>query len=1117
MKFKIKKALLLSTTSLMSVGTIAASSALIGNTNNTGVDNRNTNVLPKSNNTQKFDPNKPLIFKGVQYNNLYHAIEEYTKQQGNVSEQLFLGNIEEAKVSNSGNVNSSYTLYDLNKLKLYDVNKMSKAYKLASDKYTSSLDEAKKSYLRNPIIAFTDNNGLLFDTESEAADFISKNTSTAPVAFYEIKDFTNLDSKLQPKIKKINPLNLQDIETLKKVGLSNALLSNVSNASNPFKIERYDSGANAAKWSVYEKKDYLGKTAEEQANLLKTMVKELTDIVKKNMWLNVKIDSKVDNAHVRIAEWGYRPTGLVTIWSDAYIDYVNTKAGHNWDATVPYDELQRDINTFYNLTDFRNKFSIENDLQVRSTTASPDFSKKHLAEKAVQRSAGAKILGQQFQFEQNPNGRYKFVNGHSFEGLAPPDDKKLPIGFLGSGRSRNIYFEVLVNQKNFKMPSNYAVDQAVKQVGDLFRKYSDILPQDEDFIASVAKGVRNSLEKKLLSGEELKVPAARDRTIFDQKMNTDLTNIIMNEINQVYNTTIQWGKFKSFEQYVSSSFEKKYYTHETAETRAQDKAIYTLSYNGRPVYKLDNSIFESIYSTEAFRINPLSEVKRYLKSLLNTNYTANIKKIVDTMVNVSNVATLKAGSEDKKKISMELTYGQISDYNKASTSFDLVSKDINTEFDPKYKNSFVNEATFGSFGATEQAMRKALNAKADDSLDNLNLGWGTFKAIQLYNQNLEKYLAKKPTDIQKKTLEKNVIKSAKDIVSLFESDGSPAQIKYAEYFDNSYKFNQPLSNEDEKIVYSTQAKEKYVEDNKLNKPSQVVVVKDLDGNVMNMELINDSTISSDGYATSKEQALINAYNTIDIKEDVSKIYYTETKTENGQQIVEKHLIDNKVTKLYVLKTVENITTSYRGFTSYSSLYNYLAEIITLNSTGNGSLPDSGNSIYAPFGADTIKWDLIRKELSTVNSIDKLNQETDKEKFTRFGRALGFNVSNDESQNQNEFNKWQMYIKSFTFSNPTTRNTAYDKSTNLTIQLKDGFQFRDGNTWFTQKIDYSSALIIDNNDAQRQQRASTATVASVLSSIFAIIILEAIFISIVLINKKNKESTAEKKLMRLVKR
>lgn len=1113
MKFKIKKALLLSTTSLMSVGTIAASSALLGNTNNTRVDNRNTSVLPKSDDSQKFDPNKPLIFKGVQYKNLYHAIEEYTKQEGNVSEQLFLGNIEAAKVSNSGNANNSYTLYDLNKLKKYDVNKMSKAYKLASDKYTSSLDEAKRSYLRNPIIAFTDNNGLLFDTESEAADFITKNTSTAPVAFYEIKDYTNLDSKLQPKIKKINPLNLQDIEVFKKVGISNALVSDIENQ---FTIERYDSGANAVATSIYEKKEYFGKPAAQQAQLLKKMVKELTDIVKESMWFNVKIDSRVDKSHVRVAQYSYRPTGVHKFWDDAYIDYVNTKAAHDWNASVSFKDLQRDIDIFYDLTKFRTKFDIHHDMQVRSTFASEDFSKKFLAEKAVPKASTGKILGQQFQFEQNSVGKRKFVDAVQFDGLAPPDDKKLPIGFLGGGRSRNIYFQVLVNQKNFVRPSNDVINSTVDKAKAWFKKYPDLLPQDPQFIESVGKGVRNCLEKKLLLGEELQVPAARDRSLFDQKMDTDLTNIIMKEINQVYISN-NWGKFKSFEKYVMTAFEKQFYTHETVETRELNKAIYTLSYNGNPVYKLDNSIFESLYSTEEFRINPLTEVRRYLRTLLNTNYTANIKRIVDTMVNVSNIASLKSKSSDKKKITMELMYGQVADYEKASTSFDLVSKEMETQFDPKYKNAFVNESTFGNFGATEQAMLKALNAKDNDSLDNLNLGWGTFKAIQLYNKNLEKYLAKQPTDIQKKTLERNVIKSAKDIVSLFEKDGSPAQIKYAEYFDNSYKFNQPLSTDEEKIVYSTQSKEKYIQDNKLNKPSQVVVVKDLDGNVMNMELINDSTISSDGYATSKEQALINAYNTIDIKEDVSKIYYTETRTENGQQIEEKHLIDNKVTKLYVLKTVENITTSYRGFTSYSSLYNYLAEVITLNSTGNGSLPDSGNSIYAPFGADTIKWDLIRKELSTVNSIDKLNQETDRQKFDRFGKALGFNVSNDESQNQNEFNKWQMYIKSFTFSNPTTRNTAYDKSANLTIQLKDGFQFRDGNTWFTQKVDYSSAVIIDDAEVQNQQRASTATVASVLSSIFAIIILEAIFISIVLINKKNKESTAEKKLMRLVKR
>ena len=1083
MKIKLKKMVVILSTSIASAGVVVGGSALAIKNDGLSISlNSNETVNNfKKNEISTFDPNKSLTFKGKKYPNIYAAIEEFVNTDGNVTEELFLGNISNAIINSAGGING-YKTVDLSKLKKYDVTKLSKAYKTASDNYTPSLEDAKRSYLREPRVAWTDNNGLLFDTQLEAEEFISKNTSTVPIAYYEIEDYSDLNIIGKPNVVRINPLNPQDLVALKKLAIDNIFIDN-----SKFELKRFT--ANSSE-EFYQVKNFVGKTFEEIQSIAKSLTRGITDIVKKNMWLNVGVSPTMDNPYIDYSEMVYTPSpsgGMIykptpstyQAGFDAYFENDSASTPTSYEAIVRDSGMLLDKNKIVDIMELKN-------------------SGRHDRVKDALLRPGKELFG-------HKKAEFKFPTHKLIEGGDQPDHLKKPeaISFSGRGSYRNVFFTLNVNQNNFpewylknKSEWDKKVDEAIasaeKYIKEEFKKHSISDQVASTLVDNLKSPLTELLTSRIINKDELTVHKAKDNSVLLAKLD-GLNDLILNLLNMKMS-----NNSKNLSSFIIDSLSDSYLT---SEAKNSSEVIYLVTYNGHELFKIENDLFQELYDDKnsPFRTNPLSAIKKFIKEMLASNYSDNIQKIMNAMINVSNNFT-REEKPDVQVVKTNLSREAVDKYkdekNKINT-FNFAKHEVTSGFDPKYQSMFI-DSHFSQYGATIDGFKKGLNYNESDSQALLFSQWGTFEAIHQYNKNLQDFLTKNkvPTAIQLKELEKNAVTDLNNIVSLFETNGTPKQIKYSEYFDNSYKFNQSVSGNNAKIITSLEEKNKYIETNKLNKPTKVIVVKDLDDNILNFSATDGTTVDGDGYATSKEQAMMNAMNLIDIKEDLKKVYY-----ENPDGT--KDLIDNTTTKLNVLKITTNTTTQRHGFLSGQDLYNYLFEFIKVNSTGNGTTVIDPTVV--PFDATTIDYAKIKKELSGVTDLDTINKLDSESKFKRFGSA--FNISN--------LNEWNMYIDELTFTEIKSRSDI--KYADMFVKLKSGFKFSDGNTYIKVPIEYEMVDIDDGVNIEKSNRNKViATVASVTSSILAIIILEAILITTIMINKKSRATDSERKLLRLIK-
>ena len=104
-----------------------------------------------------------------------------------VTQGTYLGNLE--KATSYGDLKS----IDVSKLiNLDDASgEVVPAYLKVDGNYTSDINEAKRSHVQNPVIKYLDNNGKVYDTESEAtkAMILDEESYSNGKAYYQIQDF----------------------------------------------------------------------------------------------------------------------------------------------------------------------------------------------------------------------------------------------------------------------------------------------------------------------------------------------------------------------------------------------------------------------------------------------------------------------------------------------------------------------------------------------------------------------------------------------------------------------------------------------------------------------------------------------------------------------------------------------------------------------------------------------------------------------------------------------------------------------------------------------------------------------------------------------------------------
>ncbi len=1072
-KNNIKKILIISTSTFAAVGTSATIGiSTIANASGLNINSVNSKAVVNA----TFDPNKSLIFQGKTYKNIYHAIETYASNPQNVTEKMFLGDVIDAT-----SITNKYETVNLSKLREYDLTKVTKAYKTLTDSYVSSIEEAKKSYLKEPVIAWTDNNGLIFDSEGEAEEHILDNTFTSPVNYYEIKDYANKDSNGNPRTVKINPLNKTDLAALKRIAAENALINDSG-----FTISRMQSDADG----VYASNDFKGKSDQEIDSIVSQWTNGITNLVKKNIWLNNNVVAIPDVSTIV----GWIRTGFANVKQMNFaVNYSVNTDPKNSSLGVDYDTYIKDSEYMTDKDKFAQKFDVYYDKRWNNKSKVPYRNAKIKGGQSI-------FGGQWFDFRLLDNQEdTMYTLGHTDSWMGED------VSFLGFGKQSNVFFSFNPNQEQFAKvledPTAKANwDQKAIEVYNQVRTY---IQQNfktyfndteiNDILNSIHQSILDSITKKIIEKDNIWINHAKSSSQVRSGLDK-IDGIVLNKINEAY-------KAKKGQTFSDMLREKVASKEQYVENKENNEIIYTIDYNGVPLFKMEKSLLDSLYTNSAeFKYQPLDQVKKLLSNSLKQNYQNAVKNITNSLTNISNSFSKTASPTNGLVIDTKLTKTAVDNYSGSSkqNNFGLVTKSITNNFGSNYSSKFIDESQFNGFGLNAQTLAKNLNAKDADDESLLYTRNGTFQAIYNYNKNLERYLSQKsPSQIQISTLTSNHLSDANDIVWLFNKDKTPLQIKYSEYFDNKYKFNQSLSDDSVSLVKSIESKERQIVANKLNKPTKVVVVKDYNGNIINFESVNGNAITNDGYATSKEQALENAKNQVDVKESLDYVFYNET---DGTQT----LLKNKVTKLNVLSINNNGTTSTYGFLKYQDLYNYLFDYIKLNSEGNGaSLPDT----QPPFTASSINVSSIANILSTVTSLDQLNKMTIEEKFNQFGGAFGIS----------DLNAWKMYIKDLSFAPKQVSKRAEKQQATMSVKLNDGFKYADGTDTLNLDVEYTPASDLKPLPGVNGQstQATTALIASVTSSILLILLLEVVLISVILINKRKQENLDEKKLMKLV--
>lgn len=1055
MKKNIKKITILTTTTASTIGLITpifvASNKL----------NYNTSSFLK-NTSSDFNPNSKLTFNGKEYNNLKEAANDYvSKTNGNVDYKTYIGDINSA-ISNG----NPYKTIDLTKLREKDDSKIQNAYKTLTDKYVWDLNEAKKTYIKEPIVQWTDNNGKYFDSEQEAKNSMSYNNFTTSVSFYEVND----DFRSKKNVR-INPLNKEDNDELKRIAIYNS-----TNNNGEFSLSRLEGKINE-NYSFANKE---GKSISEIQNITNSIIQGYVDIIKNGLWLNASVEAKSDVKELPVYTGGSNASILNT-------EYGTEANQENKNKEVSYSQFLNDAKYLVNLDYLKEKFDLYG--------VKPLFGSKEIYKDARMKKDQTIFGGQKYNF--------LFINAPQLIAFYSTAFGENSIGFLGDSSRVNAYFDFGINQSQFveKMKNNeFNVDRqtkanaAVKKANDYLRAKllevtSNQFPTNiiDKIVESIKEKSKNLLLEKIIPDNSKVVSAAKSVSAVESGLKEIIDKKIINELNTSF-TSVNSGKTLNNEinNVLSSIFQ-------TNEDKSKNDAIYVINYNDQPLYWINKNAFSELYSTDEFKTNPLNAVKNYLNKGIKSN-TSNefVENIKSNLTNISNALENKVLNSKPSNL---ITWNTINETDsKKNSILQLETKQINVKDQSlnEFKSNFISQNEFSKYYVSNQDLNKALNKKESDDISYLNNKWGTFEAVYQYNKSLEKILTKNQTSpFQLKRLTENAIKDPKDIVNLFNKDKTQKTIKYAEFFDSGFKFNESLNDGSLELIFSEEKKEKIIDSTGLNKPSKVLTIKDYDGNILTSEIIN-----SNNNEVEKEQLIENALNKLDISASNEYVFYSDNQNN-------KVLLKNTYNKINTLKIrgMNGKIINY-GFVNYDDLYKYVLDYIKLNSNEN----DLGN-VYPPFEKTDIDSTKIQGILNKYPNLESLNNLSVEDKFLEFGET--FKIKN--------LNEWKKYIGNgihFSEKNILLRNSILTKNQEekiaiMNVTLNNGYQFSDGSNSFEQEITYVPSSVppieeLPDENIIGGNKNSISITAAIIAPIVFLIVAEIIVLSIILINKRNNE-------------
>lgn len=535
---------------------------------------------------------------------------------------------------------------------------------------------------------------------------------------------------------------------------------------------------------------------------------------------------------------------------------------------------------------------------------------------------------------------------------------------------------------------------------------------------------------------------------------------------------------------------------------SKDHVIYTIDFNGVPLYKFDhkwisNNFFENKYYDKTKKeyvggnlpVEMKKDPAKYISNFISSNIEKNSSAITGFLNSLENISnTMKIDKDGKLYLSKDYSVP----FNKNEKTINFISKDI-TNNKETFKDKFLDDTKFSKFGITEDQINLELKANKNDDSSFLYTNSGTFKAIREYNKTLQYYLnsSNGVSEQLLKNIQNNMISNLDDIVLLFDKNNFPWKIKYSEYVNSNIYFNESLVNSNIPMIESLEEKNEKIKNAAKNSVEVTWLVYDRRGTFLSS-------------SSNRQIALENAISSAKPQLNEDYVFYNK----NGKIIK----VQNQINELNVL----NLNGRLFGFVTYEELYNCLYEYVKMTAEENGGTitpppinPPVQETI--PFQPNSIELDNISTILSDFASLADVNNLSAVQKFEKFGVA--FKITS--------FDSWNKFIGdglSFvdkqeikTYSNTKNNESLTEiKTATMTVQLKDGNKFDDGSSLFSTDVKYTPKLDGSMPDetinGKNTYSTSTQDIVIMLSIIVGVLLIaEIIVLTLTIINKRQKSS------------
>ena len=857
------------------------------------------NIQNSSDNEYKY------LYKDKYYNSYDDIVEDVLRENSEIIfKDLYYGNVNDAIFDQES---KRLNIAQMRKFDHKNPSRLLEAWINALGQHTRDFNEAKRSYINEGLVQYKyiDMFGNMFPTYSEANESNKKSTKFDEIAYYELKDEEGKDIK-------INPLNLEDVNEVKKIALNEISkgLAGTS-AQSPFKLafmeEKEEKKNELNEFSITESSD-----SSFFYSSFDNIVNKLFDVINISMkeWIeNIKVDVRISllnkNSHLT---------------HNYYLEIENEYSG-----ITDYIEVVKSINNYGNsYTNDKRDLIIKNvklkDLHIFDSFLNTSYfydenrNSDYLNIKNWIQKKGGKKRAREAEItfkstiwdNKNEDIKVKILcSGSGDAGYGGVDIEIMKDGAnLWLGKPQ-LYFATNVvefdsnsikdfNNNGFMDVFNKKLEE--QSLGVNYKKHleniiNDIIgDNDNNLLQKVFdaykkntnsfKNINNIYTKPDKAKGKLNPFFENSETFFnkEQKNNINLKAVLKDNENKIIDY------IKNYLKGIENVFEK------------QNQYI---MYNGFPLFKIEikNS---NIKNEELLSIDKENSISSfYIKY-----YKNNINNLKNKVFEIKNVSSI----DWKRK-------------NKSNWYCEYINN----------KQTYITNEYFDSINS----LRKTLLIRSDEK-DYEPKGWkgsdknyketlinGIFGAINAYNKNI---LAMSNSSYNK-FKESNSFVQPENILVLKNNRQENLKTIYAKILSQKEyspdMFNPPMnSNKNLDKMANNEFSEKRIRElyHKIE-PSKIIVVYDITGKVINPGIGLDgiANTSNDALYDSEKNILDNLYRTTIIKKDPNMSYY---QNDDGTYT----LINNKVNWVYSLKW-EN-KTNY--FTTYNDTKRYLKEMIKID-------------------------------------------------------------------------------------------------------------------------------------------------------------------------------------------